>query len=275
MSRDVLDTKQYRGYTIELVSDPDPESPREWDNFGKLICWHRRYTLGDEQPKSTPDDYLKELLPGYVLAELQDREDRAWQCKRDEKISHECYDKIMERLDVQRERAQQKWLTENLVMLPLYLYDHGGITMSTGSFSCSWDSGRVGFTYATLEMARANWCLSAKDATSWDFLLDDWDDKGKKTGQKITLRKAAERLLIAEVEEYDQYLRGDVVGWRVEGDAIDHDSCWGYYDRKHAMDDAEGAVDAHIKQITKKHTEKVKSWIKNQVPLLKRQSCPA
>ena len=34
------------------------------------------------------------------------------------------------------------------VILPLYLYDHGGITMSTGAFSCSWDSGQVGWIYA-------------------------------------------------------------------------------------------------------------------------------
>lgn len=38
-----------------------------------------------------------------------------------------------------------------VVMLPLNLYDHGGITMSTGSFSCSWDSGKVGWIYATKE----------------------------------------------------------------------------------------------------------------------------
>jgi hypothetical protein len=34
------------------------------------------------------------------------------------------------------------------VILPLYLYDHGGITMSIGPFSCPWDSGQVGWIYA-------------------------------------------------------------------------------------------------------------------------------
>ena len=33
----------------------------------------------------------------------------------------------------------------------LYLYDHSGITMSTGSFCDSWDSGQVGFIYVTKE----------------------------------------------------------------------------------------------------------------------------
>ena len=29
------------------------------------------------------------------------------------------------------------------IVQPLYLYDHGGITMNTTGFSCSWDSGQV------------------------------------------------------------------------------------------------------------------------------------
>ena len=34
--------------------------------------------------------------------------------------------------------------------LPLYLYDHGGITMSTNPFSCPWDDGgQVGWIYAS------------------------------------------------------------------------------------------------------------------------------
>jgi len=36
------------------------------------------------------------------------------------------------------------------VILPLYLYDHGGITMSTNPFSCPWDDGgQVGWIYAS------------------------------------------------------------------------------------------------------------------------------
>lgn len=38
---------------------------------------------------------------------------------------------------------------EVLGLLPLYLYDHSGITMSTGAFSCNWDSGQVGWIYYT------------------------------------------------------------------------------------------------------------------------------
>ena len=32
---------------------------------------------------------------------------------------------------------------DGMVILPLYLYDHSGITMNTCGFSCPWDSGQV------------------------------------------------------------------------------------------------------------------------------------
>ena len=37
---------------------------------------------------------------------------------------------------------------EGMMILPLYLYDHSGITMNTTGFSCPWDSGQVGWIYA-------------------------------------------------------------------------------------------------------------------------------
>lgn len=46
---DAYETEQYKGYTIKIVRDDDPMSPRDWDNLGTMICSHRRYNLGDEQ----------------------------------------------------------------------------------------------------------------------------------------------------------------------------------------------------------------------------------
>jgi hypothetical protein len=42
-----------------ITTDIDPESPREWDNFGAMYCWHSRYNLGDEQPQADPDEWLE------------------------------------------------------------------------------------------------------------------------------------------------------------------------------------------------------------------------
>ena len=53
---------------------------------------------------------------------------------------------------------------EVLGLLPLYLYDHSGITMSTGPFSCKWDSGQVGWIYYTQESLDVCGC-KAEDMT--------------------------------------------------------------------------------------------------------------
>lgn len=44
--------------------------------------------------------------------------------------------------------------TDKYVILPLYLYDHSGITISTEPFSCPWDSWQVGWIYAPKDTFR-------------------------------------------------------------------------------------------------------------------------
>lgn len=68
-----IETKKYQGYTIKIIPDEDPEDPRNWDNFGTFICWHRRYTLGDKNPFATPQEALQHFketkaiyLPVYM-----------------------------------------------------------------------------------------------------------------------------------------------------------------------------------------------------------------
>lgn len=39
--------EDYKGYTIKIYHDEDAESPRDWDNLGEMVCFHRRYNLGD------------------------------------------------------------------------------------------------------------------------------------------------------------------------------------------------------------------------------------
>jgi len=82
-----------------------------------------------------------------------------------------------------------------VVILPLYLYDHSGITMNTTGFSCSWDSGQVGFIYVSRET-----------------LLKEYG--GKKVTTK--LKERVTQYLIGEVEEYDKYLTGDVYKYKIE-----------------------------------------------------------
>jgi hypothetical protein len=40
---------EVNGLTVKIYHDDDPASPREDDNLGRMVCWHRRARLGDEQ----------------------------------------------------------------------------------------------------------------------------------------------------------------------------------------------------------------------------------
>ena len=127
-----------------------------------------------------------------------------------------------------------------IVILPLYLYDHSGITMNTTGFHCPWDSGQVGFIYTTKKKME---------------LL-----RGK---EKITdeLTEQMKEFLIAEVKEYDQYLTGDVYGYCItevdkEGNDVEQvDSCWGYYGTDYCMEEAESVVNSMIERDKHGQTE--------------------
>lgn len=110
------------------------------------------------------------------------------------------------------------------VILPLYLYDHSGITISTSPFSCNWDSGQIGFIFCTKEQMKESWI--------------------KQSGQEPSER--CEVLLKGEVESYDKYLRGEQYGYKVfEVETCDKgheheeelESGWGYDDEDECMNE--------------------------------------
>jgi len=137
---------------------------------------------------------------------------------------------------------------KDVYWLPLYLYDHSGITMSTGSFGDRWDSGQVGYIYITREEYLKNWNV-----------------------KRVNVKKLYDYLR-AEVETYDNYLTGDVYGYIVEdesGSVVD--SCWGFFgDTKDCLNEGISVAQWHVRNDIKKHVEQVKNWIRNRVPLEKR-----
>jgi hypothetical protein len=154
---------------LKIYNDDDPQNPRtEWDNFGHMVAFHRRYMLGDEGHGIDSGDFDGwDELEKYLVKEK-----------------------------------------EAVIVLPLYLFDHSGITINTTGFSCPWDSGQVEFTYVTRQE-----------------ILDNWQEK------RLTkdLKERARSLLIAEVQNYDDYLNGNVYGYVLEDEHGDEMwSCWGY-----------------------------------------------
>ena len=179
--------KRISNYLIEVIQDESPESPREWDNLGTMICFHGRYNLGDKH-------------------------------------------------DFSREEAQEFLKSKEICLsLPLYLYDHSGITMSTSPFGCRFDSMCVGWTVVSKEQVRKEFGVKRIN---------------KKLIEKVT------NILEGEVKTYDQYLTGDIYGYKifkVTECELGHehkeelDSCWGFYGEEECMTEGEGIVEYYIK----------------------------
>jgi len=202
---------------ITIHRDNDPEDPRAWDNLGTMVCWHRRYRLGDEQPSEDPQDYLlglaEQVKPGIEERLNAESEKMARNASRYLYNSAEWKQAIRE-IDNYVNARVEATLDKHYIILELYLYDHSGITMRTSAFSDPWDSGKVGFIYVSREKVLKEY--------SWKVL----------TAKR---RKQIAEYLDAEVRTYDQYLTGDVYGFTVEehnnetGEWEEIDSCWGFY----------------------------------------------
>lgn len=184
----------YKDYLISIDYDWDPVNPREWDNFGTMVCFHGKYTLGDKHDLESPD--------------------------------YSSWAEVRDAIEVD-EGA--------MVILPLYLYDHSGISMSVGASRgqhAAWDSGQVGFIYCT----------------DGDMVANGVKDLAQ-----------AEALLRGEVDAYNRYLTGDLYTYRIEKsstcDSCQHtsaefvDSCSGWYSVDDAMSEAMQVVDYRAAEV--------------------------
>lgn len=251
-------TEEYKGYTIKIEYVEDAQNPREWfEPAGTMVCWHSRYNLGDmekvsknnyqpiSENYSEPIDLLYKLAGiGREAAQEENyiqgiiRNLNSWLDSKNKQIETIPYDELYEFIDgCMYNRCVpevddyslylvQKFMEEEVydrgcdhddlsyselynridkrgtIILPLYLYDHSGITISTSSFSCRWDSGQVGYIYMT------------KDTME----KEGWN------------KEQATKYLESEVTVYDNYLTGEVYGFRIEdADGEEIESCWGYY----------------------------------------------
>lgn len=173
------------------------DSPREWDNLGTMICWHRRYCLGDNHNYDEPYRLMEHLA--YMSDEDEaEKLENKWN---NYEISEGKY---VEEL--------QKIAEKEFMILPLYLYDHGILRMSVGDFGDKWDSGQVGFIYVSYKTIEEECGLNREQAI-----------------------KRAEEVLKSEVKVYDNYLVGDVYEaiieeYDFEGNYIgEYDRCGGFY----------------------------------------------
>jgi len=231
---------EYRGFNINIHHDDQMESPREDDNMGKMICFHSRHNLGDEH--NFDRDSWQELLAMEVCPNLENTIE-FW-----DTYGHHTLKE--DQVDEKIQSIIEKILDRHYIILPLYLYDHSGITMNTTGFSCQWDSGQVGVIYISREDAK-------KEYPSNEYpILNDKEYEAK-----------AIKYLKGEVQTYDDFLTGSVYGYTIEPKDTNKniecdDSCWGFYpehheakgyhgiedELKYMIDEAKSAIDYAIKE---------------------------
>lgn len=124
----------------------------------------------------------------------------------------------------------EKQELKDCIVLPVYMYDHSGITIATTSFNCRWDSGQIGFIAISKQKVREEFNV-------------------KRISPK--LHEKIELYLNGEVETYDKFLRGEVYGYNVKLDNEDCDeiaSCYGFYSEEDAIQQAQEEADAYLKR---------------------------
>jgi hypothetical protein len=158
-----LKSEQYRGFTLNVVRDEHARDPREALNTTDMICFHKRYNIGDKH------NYHTSTFPSF---------------------------------DALREALIKRY--KPIIIKPLYMYDHSGITISTKPFPCPWDSGQIGFVFISEPtIKRLN--ITNLESVNWDAALE------------------------REVLDYDRYLTNSYVACDViRGTDELIDTCAGY-----------------------------------------------
>ena len=156
-----------------IVQSECNESPREWDNLGTFIssCGNGDNTnFNFEGNYNSRQDFIE-----------------------------------------QGEEEIRKHFKDVAVVMAVHKYSHSGVGYSTSNsypYNCRWDSGTVGFIFATKKDIRENWGI-------------------KRVTQKYI--EHTEKILSSEIDTFSQWANGDIVGFRIEKDGEETDSCYGFF----------------------------------------------
>ena len=161
-----------------IVGVKSPEQPgSEWKVEGYDTCtkeWYEEETFcgGLEEQKEEIMDCLIDILPNHDLLALAGKEN---------------------------------------IILPLFLYDHSGLSISASSFGgrevhAEWDSGQVGWIYATAGEVKETY--------------------GSVSTENM---EKAKQCLLSEVKTYDAFLSGQCYGFRLYKDGEEIQAGSGYF----------------------------------------------
>ncbi len=167
----------------------------------KIICFHPRYNIGDTHDFDEPFYFLEDLaieslgLDGILSYAANSTETKfkiaydetcdqtemkaylggqyvgSRSCTYDGTID-ECKPFIVEDIlsTIPQGEIIKMIKTKNCI-LPVYLYDHSGITINTVPYSCRWDSGQIGWIY----QPKSDTATETEMETELSNIIKDYD----------------------------------------------------------------------------------------------------
>lgn len=269
MNDNIYQTEEYRGCTINICYDLYPDNPRKLNDgyLSHIICFHPRYNLGDEHSfddervfmerlardhasykqieeyllEHKGDAWLEKTADGYTLHDFSDAYYDVEYCEDAyiEAIIDQCWDYLSDRdlFNLAKESGE-------LIISTISYYDHSGLTVWIGSPNNCWDSGWCGWIYQTKK--------------------DTIEQNG---GTEENWREVAWKNMEAEMDEYDNFIRGECFGWMAFDESDNHiGSCWGFVGSEcinEMIAEAKDVVDSHIQQVEEKRNSLIEYMTAN------------
>jgi hypothetical protein len=197
-----VETKEYKGYKIKIIIDESASDPREGNDNITTMVCFHRNYRLGDN-----HDYRADNYSGWY--------DMRKAIERDHDV---------------------------VLIEPLYMYNHSGITIATTPFGCRFDSGQIGWVFISKESIRKIYGMK-QIRTKW---LEE------------NMERLQERL-DSDVKVYDDFVSGDCYGYEVvkvtededgEEEEESIDSCWGFYgtdfDKNGLLDYAHNVIDCEV-----------------------------
>ncbi len=140
----------------------------------------------------------------------------------------------------------------DVIALPLYLYDHSGISISVSHvypYDDKWDSMTVGYIW--VDKAKIRECFQVKNVTQ-------------------SIRQKVIDSLVCEINTYNHFITGNVYGYTIHNrSGLCVDSCWGYFGdyNDYMTPECKKQVEWFITEEIREHCVKLKRDILARVPM--------
>lgn len=207
----LIETEEYKGYTIEIHYDMSPPNPRkDWDHVATLIGFSRNYHAGDDHHYKNAGQLFNDIAGDFIR----------------EALTHEFLKKnygLRERIE---DETDDDYYEEIEYAIDEFFEDlgYGGDTALD-----------FALTIASKHYLIQKYTVHYDRDQAWGYAYISDADIVKEWGslEKDDLDKAR-KCIKAEVEEYEAWANGHVYGYVIKGedgedlDDVD-ESCWGFY----------------------------------------------